>query len=65
MTTKTKLPLKRGDKLVWARSLSSRPLAVTALETVTVASCGEFAPLAVTLKEVAGIFPLGWFDRAA
>jgi hypothetical protein len=57
--------IQRGDKLKWARSLERRPLAVVDLEYVTVASWGEFAPLAVTLQEVAGIFPMGWFDRAA
>jgi len=54
---------KKGDKLKWARMLESRPLAVVDLEYVTVCSCGEIAPLAITLQECAGIFPLGWFDR--
>ncbi len=54
---------RRGDKLKWARMLNKRPLAVADLEYVTVSTWGEFAPLAVTLQEVAGVFPMGWFDR--
>jgi hypothetical protein len=55
---------KRGDKIKWARGLERRPLAVRDLEYVTVASWGlPDAPLAVTLAEVAGTFPMGLFDR--
>jgi hypothetical protein len=57
--------VKRGDKLKWARALDQRPLAVADLEFVTVSTWGEFAPLAVTLQEVAGVFPMGWFDRVS
>jgi hypothetical protein len=55
---------QRGDKLVWARGLERRPLAVRDARYVTVASWGlPDAPLAVTLVEVAGAFPMGLFDR--
>lgn len=55
---------KRGDKIKWTRSLEDRPLAVRDLEYVTVASWGlPGMPLVCTLQEVAGTFPMGWFDR--
>lgn len=53
-------PWQPGTQIRWARSLGQRPLAVVDLDHVTIA--GRFAPLSITLKEVAGIFPLGWFD---
>jgi hypothetical protein len=53
-------PWQPGVRVRWARSLDQRPLAVVDLDHVTIA--GRFAPLSITLKEVAGIFPLGWFD---
>ncbi|HLY89061.1 MAG TPA: hypothetical protein VKQ27_08760 [Acetobacteraceae bacterium] len=55
---------KRGDKIKWVRALDRRPLAVSGLEYVTVASWGlPGIPLVVTLQEVAGSFSMGWFDR--
>jgi hypothetical protein len=53
-------PWQPGVKVRWARALDQRPLAVVDLDHVTIA--GRFAPLSITLKEVAGIYPLGWFD---
>jgi hypothetical protein len=53
---------QKGQKVRWARSLDQRPLAIVDLDHVTVA--GRFAPLSITLQEVAGIFPIGWFDLA-
>lgn len=49
-----------GAKVRWVRSLERRPLAVVDLPELTIAS--RFAPLSVTLKECAGIVPLGWLD---
>jgi len=55
--------MKKGDKVKWARMLEKRPLVIIGLDHVTVCSAGELAPLAITLEECAGIYPMGWFDR--
>lgn len=49
-----------GAKVRWTRMLERRPLAVVDLDCVTIAA--RFAPMGIGLKEVAGVFPIGWFD---
>jgi hypothetical protein len=55
--------LEKGDKVRWARGRENIPLGVRDLDHVTVAAVGEIAPLALTLKEVAGVWPIAYFER--